>query len=121
MNITEGDEDLANVVAPLVEQMENSVSTAHRNDHENMSKKQQKKVVMHVNRYVPFFMQYHTLTSQEFNEFQKDYAKRENLAFKQHVIDFDAKLIEIFNSRRDRYIKRFYPDQKDDFDEFEEG
>ena len=70
MNITEGDEDLANVVAPLVEQMENSVSTtALRNDHEKMSKRQQKKVVMHVNRYVPFFMQYHTLTSQDFNEF----------------------------------------------------
>jgi len=65
---------------------------------------------MHVNRYVPFFMQYHTLTGHEFSEFQKDYTKRENLAFKQHVIDFDAKLIEIFNTRRDRYIKRFYPE-----------
>jgi hypothetical protein len=30
MNITEGDEDLANVVAPLVEQMENSISTARK-------------------------------------------------------------------------------------------
>jgi hypothetical protein len=59
---------------------------------------------MHVNRYVPFFMQYHTLTSSDFSEFQKDYVKRENLAFKQHVIDFDAKLIEIFNTRRERYI-----------------
>ena len=76
---------------------------------------------MHVNRYVPFFMQYHALTNMEFLEFQKDYSKRENLAFKKHVIDFDAKLIEIFNNRRERYIKRFYPEHQNDFDEFEEG
>jgi hypothetical protein len=40
MNISEGDEDLANVVAPLVEQMENSLSTARRIDVEDTSKKQ---------------------------------------------------------------------------------
>jgi hypothetical protein len=39
MNITDGDEDIANVVAPLVEQMENSLSTARRVEIDETSKK----------------------------------------------------------------------------------
>ena len=34
-----------------------------------------KKVHMHVNQFVPFFMQYHSLSSQQLDDFQADYTK----------------------------------------------
>ena len=76
------------------------------------------------------------------SEFARDYSSRENKQIRRQLVDFDTKLVEIFNSRRDRYIRRFYPhhastsndsDQGGDesgggvnalhplFDDFEEG
>jgi hypothetical protein len=72
-------------------------------------KKQAKKVIMHVNQFIPFFMQYHLLSSQCLSEFSKDYHMKESAMYKNQLIDFDTKLIEIFNQRRDRYIRKFYP------------
>ena len=64
---------------------------------------------MHVNKFIPFYMQYHQLNSQNLSEFAKDYVVKENQVMRQQLLNFDSKLIEIFNSRRDRYIKKFYP------------
>lgn len=69
---------------------------------------QQKKVIMHVNKFVPFFMQFHTLGKQELGQFSKDYSAKDNAAIQKQLIDFDAKLIEVFNHRRERYIKKYY-------------
>lgn len=64
---------------------------------------------MHVNKFIPFYMQYHQLSSHELSEFAKDYAVKENQVMRHQLLNFDTKIIEIFNSRRDRYIKKFYP------------
>jgi len=77
-----------------------------------------KKVHMHVNQFVPFFMQYHAVSSQQLDDFHADYAKQTMI--KPQLKDFDLKLLEIFNNRRTRYISRFYSDGES-FDDFEEG
>lgn len=41
-----------------------------------------KKVIMHVNQFVPFFMQYHSLSATCLGEFSKDYSTKENALFK---------------------------------------
>lgn len=91
---------------------------------------------MHVNKFIPFYMQFHQLSSHDLSDFAKDYAVKDNKPIRKQLLDFDTKLIEFFNSRRDRYIKRFYPqhastsnDSDQDeagvlhplFDDFEEG
>lgn len=82
----------------------------HEGDTSAIKRQQQnKKVIMHVNKFIPFYMQYHQLSGQELSEFAKDYAVKENQVMRKQLIDFDTKLIEIFNARRDRYIKKFYP------------
>jgi hypothetical protein len=40
---------------------------------ESQRKTAGKKVIMHVNHYIPFFMQYHALSSSCLSEFAKDY------------------------------------------------
>lgn len=66
-----------------------------------------KKVIMHVNHFIPYFMQYHPLSSAVLSEFAKDYTQ--SIEYKNHLIDFDTKLIEVFNQRRERYVRKFYP------------
>lgn len=91
-----------------------------------------KKVVMHVNHFVPLFMQYRPLSKEVLAEFAKDYSGHND--FKNHMIDFDTKLIEVFNQRRERYVRKFFPQYVDgsplkntedsvmlnEFDDFEE-
>lgn len=62
---------------------------------------------MHVNRYVPFFQQFAPLSKGCLHEFGQTYDEHQDL--KHYLIDFDKKLIEIFNHRRERYIRKFYP------------
>lgn len=73
---------------------------------------------MHVNQFVPFFMQYHAVSPQQLDDFHADYAKQTMI--NPQLKDFDLKLLEIFNNRRTRYISRFYSDGES-FDDFEEG
>lgn len=64
---------------------------------------------MHVNHFIPYFMQYHSLNSACLSDFAKDYQLREHAEYRNHLIDFDTKLIEVFNQRRERYVRKFYP------------
>ena len=48
---------------------------------------------MHVNKFIPFYMQYHQLSSHELSEFAKDYAVKENQVMRQQLLNFDTKII----------------------------
>lgn len=52
---------------------------------------------MHVNRFIPFYMQFNSLSPQDLFELAKDYQVKENSLIKRQLVDFDSKLIEIFN------------------------
>ena len=105
------EEDGDDIILEDNKHMMSSISSPKINEGDaSMIKKQtNKKVIMHVNKFVPFYMQYHQLSSEDLSNFAKDYLLSENQVMRKQIIDFDTKLIEIFNARRDRYIRRFYP------------
>ena len=60
---------------------------------------------MHINKFVPHYMQYQALSKQTINKFSDEYYLLENESISKHLIEFDRKLIEIFNFRKERFSK----------------
>lgn len=50
-------------------------------------------------------MQFQKLRKPQINQFSEDYSLERNLKIKEHLVNFDQKLIEIFNFRKTRYDK----------------
>ena len=69
------EEDGDDIILEDNKHMMSSISSPKNNEGDaSMIKKQtNKKVIMHVNKFVPFYMQYHQLSSEDLSNFAKDY------------------------------------------------
>lgn len=56
-----------------------------------------RKIMMHVNKPIPPYMLFQKLKKSTLAQLGLDYDKREYENISQHLIDFDKKLIQIFN------------------------
>jgi hypothetical protein len=69
---------------------------------------------MHVNKFVPPYQQFQPLRKVTMNRFATDYTARKYEGITQNIIEFDRKLIEFFNSRKERFTNFFFSEGSDE-------
>lgn len=58
---------------------------------------------MQVNKFVPPYFQYQPLKKHTLHRFAQDYLQLENKQIQNQLIEFDKRLIEVFNVRTERF------------------
>lgn len=74
-------------------------------------KASEKRILMHVNKFVPPYQQFQPLKRGTIKRFAGDYSIRKYESITQNLIEFDRKLIEFFNARKERFTNFEYAEE----------